>query len=355
MHLAVNGHPLHSRALSVTITQGEGGHFDVASYLLDLRKRGVVPVAGDLQPAGVIHHMQLSAVVDPQTKALSRISAAQPAVAFEASATTEGESCRDLIGRVVALDGVEVGAGYPRRLSAEIGGPRGCSHIFTLAHLLGSTIDTALDRMNKSTDTVYRVGERRFRRDVVIDGHETEAGPLELALQLTDLYYAPAAERVRPMDRFGEQLEIRALATIDVGQFILTSIAAAQRTRTLADLEHAEWQDRADVVSDLPGLSLFAGVSRELVGRFAEGPSDRPLLDALLMLSPALIQCAGALNEGWPAEAKRSRSRIGTSGLTDSCYMWRREGALGRSIQQEMDEGLLRPRRKQRESSTEKG
>jgi hypothetical protein len=349
MHLAVKGHPLHSRALSVTLTQGAGGDLDVAAYVLDLRKRGVVPVAGDLQPAGVIHHMQLSAVVDPRTRVLSRISAAQPAVAFEPSATTGGESCRDPIGRIVALEGVQLGANYPRRLSEEIGGPRGCSHIFTLAQLVGSTIETALDRIDATADTAFRVGERLFRRDVVFDGHEAEPGALELALQLTDLYCASAPEKARPMDRFGGLLEIRALMTVDVSKFLLTAITAAQRFRTLADLEHAEWQDRADAVSDLPGLFLFSGVSRELVTRFAGCPGDRPLLDALLMLAPAVIQCAGALSERWPAEAKRSRSRMGTSGLTDSCYMWRREGALGRAIQKELEEGVLRLRRRERE------
>jgi hypothetical protein len=88
-----------------------------------------------------------------------------------------------------------------------------------------------------------------------------------------------------------------------------------------------------------------------LLSRFAERPADRPLLDALLMLSPTLIQCAGALSERWPAEAKLSRSRMGTSGLTDSCYMWRREGALGRAIQKEIDDGVLRPRRRERDSA----
>lgn len=349
MHLAVKGHPLHSRALSITLLQGREGPLEIAAYLVDLRKRGVVPVAGDLQPAGVIHHMQLAATVDPHSRTLRGISAAQPAVAFEPSATTEGESCRDPITRIVNLEGVRLGADYPRRLSEEIGGPRGCSHIFTLAQLLGSTIDTALDRMPARVDA-FCAGQRLFRRDIIIDGHETESGALELPIQLTDLYYAPAGEKVRPMDRFGAQLEIRALTTIDVAQFRLSDITAAQRERTLADIEHAEWQDRADAVSDLAGLALFSGVSRELVHRFAGRPADRPLLDALLMLSPALIQCAGALSERWPTEAKRSRSKMGTSGLTDSCYMWRRDGALGRAIQKELDEGVLRLRRRERES-----
>jgi hypothetical protein len=42
---------------------------------------------------------------------------------------------------------------------------------------------------------------------------------------------------------------------------------------------------------------------------------------------------------------------MGTSGLTDSCYMWRRDGALGKAIQKEIDDGALRPRRRERESA----
>ena len=62
MHLQNTGHPLHSRALSVALTQNDAGQLALESYLLDLRKRGFVPVGGDLQGPGIIHHMRLRGV-----------------------------------------------------------------------------------------------------------------------------------------------------------------------------------------------------------------------------------------------------------------------------------------------------
>jgi hypothetical protein len=70
MDLSVRGHPLHTRALSVSLAQREDGRLDVLGEVLDLRKRGFVPVAGDLQPSGVVHQMQLRAVVAPETARL---------------------------------------------------------------------------------------------------------------------------------------------------------------------------------------------------------------------------------------------------------------------------------------------
>src|SRR5262249_28873610 len=57
MHLDLRGHPLHTRCLSITLVQRADGRLDVHGEIVDLRKRGFVPVAGDLQPSGVVHHM----------------------------------------------------------------------------------------------------------------------------------------------------------------------------------------------------------------------------------------------------------------------------------------------------------
>ena len=65
MELCVRGHPLHSRLLSVTLAQRADGRLDVFGEILDLRKRGFVPVAGDLQASGIVHQMQLRGVVEP--------------------------------------------------------------------------------------------------------------------------------------------------------------------------------------------------------------------------------------------------------------------------------------------------
>src|SRR5262245_51940015 len=124
MHLDHRGHPLHSRALSVTLSQRADGRLDARAALLDLRKRGFVPVGGELQSSGIIHHMLLDAIVDPATARLEKISAAQPSVAFEPSPASKGESCRDLAWRVEALAGATLDDGFAKRAGIEIGGPR---------------------------------------------------------------------------------------------------------------------------------------------------------------------------------------------------------------------------------------
>jgi len=333
MQLEVHGHPLHSRALSVTLVQRTDGHLDVAGRILDLRKRGFVPVAGDLQGAGIVHDMQLDCVLDPATQVLVRVVPEQRAVAFEPSALSEGECCRDPIDRVRALAGLAIDGQFRRHLSAAIGGPRGCSHILTLAHLLGSTVSRALalDRERFGPAPSRRPGERVFRRDVIIDGHEPAAGKVDLAVQLTDLHFAPAPAVALPMDRFAAQLEIRGLARVDLQSWALAQLSVAERRRTYDDLESAVWRDRSDAVQGVVGISLFQGVSADLTRRVGDEPGDRPLLDALLMLAPALIQCAAALSEGWPLRAKQSPSLMATGGLPDSCYMWRRDGALAKT------------------------
>jgi hypothetical protein len=323
MRLDLSGHPLHTRALSITLTQRPDARLDVHGSLLDLRKRGFVPVAADLQPSGIVHHMTLHGVVDPATLVLEALVAEQPAVAFEPSPVTRGESCRDPIDRVRALAGTRVDAGFARRLGNEIGGPRGCSHVLTLAHLLGGTVGWAVPRAGDG----HAAGERVFRRDVVIDGVETPGGGLDLGLQLTDLYLAPAPPVPRAMDRFRSAQEVRAVVGIDLGRYAIGSIRVAERRRDATSLD-APWRDRAEVAAGLTGVSLARGVSTALLERFADRRDDQPVLDALLMLAPALIQVFAAVSEAWPALAQDQRWLLGMGGRPDSCWMWRRGGPL---------------------------
>jgi hypothetical protein len=326
MHLDVGGHPLHSRALSVTLAARADGQLDVHGVVLDLRKRGFVPVGSELQPSGIVHHMTLDGVVDPTARRLDSIVAAQPSIAFEASAVTAGESCRDLGWRVGQLAGATFDDGWAQRLSAEIGGPRGCSHLLTLAQLLGSTVAWALD--HDVAAGPRRPGERIFRRDVIVDGHEQRGGGLTLALQLTDLHHAPAPPVAPSMARFASELEIRAKAEIDFSRFAIAALEIGQRRRERATLETAKWLDRADVAQGLVGQSVARGVSQALFKCLGDQPQDRPLLDAMLMLAPALIQCVAALSDSWPALAANNEWVIGMGGRPDSCYMWRAGGAL---------------------------
>jgi hypothetical protein len=339
MRLDVQGHPIHTRALSVTLLQRADGKIDVVGYLLDLRKRGFVPVAGDLQGIGIIHHMRLDAIVDPASVTIERITAHQQQVAFEPSATTGGEQCRDPIHAIESIAGTPLDAQFSRRLSAAIGGPRGCSHLLTLAHLLGSTVVWAVehDRTLHDGAPVRTPGERVFRRDLILDGFETPAadGTMVLAMQLADLHFAPAPPIARPMDRYAADLDMRGVLTIGFPSFALQRIEVAERRRAAATFERAAWSDLDAAVAGLVGLRFGFGITAELLRRLGERAGDRPLLDALLMVGPALIQCVAALSESWPATFKRSASLVGLGGLPDSCYMWRSDGALTRTREAE--------------------
>ena len=333
MRLEARGHPLHTRALSVVLAARADGRLDVHGAVLDLRKRGFVPVAGDLQGAGVIHDMRLAGKIDPGSATLETLAAEQRSVAFEASAVTGGESCRDPIDRIAALAGTRLDDGWARRLGDAIGGPRGCSHLLTLGHLLGSSAAWALarERALHGAAPARPAGQRVFRRDVVIDGHESAAAEMQLTAQTTDLHFAPAGAVVRPMERFAEQLEVRLVVEVEFPALTIGRLEAAERRRGAADLEDAAWRARGEAVAWLVGRRLGGGITAELLARLGGAPDDRPLLDTLLMLAPALVQCAAAMSEAWPLAFRTDPSVVAMGGLPDSCYMWRRDGALDRA------------------------
>ncbi|MEW6268678.1 MAG: DUF2889 domain-containing protein [Thermodesulfobacteriota bacterium] len=335
MQLAARGVPIHTRTLSVTLLGGEGREIEVAAYVLDLRKRGFVPVAGDLQGTGIIHHMQLAGTIDRRERRLCRITARMPTVAFEASVASGGESCRDLVARVDALAGTPLDSGYARRLGVEIGGPRGCSHVLTLAQLLGPTATWALheDARLHGEEAPRRRGERIFRRDVVVDGYELDGG-LWLTLQMNDIHFAPSSADAPSIDRFAAQLELQGAARVTMGEMKVGELALAERRRDARSLEVAEWLPRADRAEPIVGLSLRSGITATLLRQFGEAGGagdDQPWLDALLMLAPATVQCMASFIDTWTKVPWVRAAGNETGGFPDSCYMWRRDGALGRT------------------------
>src|SRR5512143_3303591 len=237
MPLSAAGNPLHTRALSVTLAEAAAPEVAFAAYVLDLRKRGFAPVGGDLQGPGIIHHMRLNGRLDRAAARVTAIDAEMPNVAFEASAATGGESCRDQIGRVAGLAGLALDQGWSPALGAAIGGIRGCSHILTLAHLLGPSARWGLaeDARLHGGAPARRPGERIFRRDVAVDGYEPALGELVFTLQLNDLHFAPAPALAEPMDRYAAQREIVARATLTMQTLELTSLELRERWRTAAD------------------------------------------------------------------------------------------------------------------------
>lgn len=341
--ILVRGTPAHTRTLEVVLSQSDPDRLAAHGIILDLRKRGLVPMAGDLQTAGVIHHMSVDATLAVEDLRVESIRTEQPNVAFEPSPGTGGECCRDPGKRIEALAGSAIDPGYARRLGAAIGGPLGCSHVLTLAQLLGSTALAAVasDREAYGAIATRRPGERLFDRSLSIDGFESPEGGLCLALQLADLHFAPAPAVAQPYDRLCGQRELRIEAEIDLAVMKLVRISAAERVDDALTPGGASWQ--AQDLRFLEGHAVLAGMARTLFERLGDAPARRPLLDALLNIAPGMIQCMPALSNYWQRWRDAHASGDGSSdatravsgpmgGMSDSCYMWRRDGALQRQL-----------------------
>jgi hypothetical protein len=320
--------PLHTRALSVSLDAAADGILAARASLIDIRKTGVVPVGGDLGTPGLVHQMWLEASIDPRGPRLRSVSAHQPNVAFEPSALTGGESCRDPVARLTMLEGATLDDDFLGHLSAAQGGPRGCSHILTIAQVLVATVRWAFDAGGRrSPDARRRIGERVFRRDIVVDASRQADGDLEIISQLSDLTFARADEVAQPMQRFAGLHEVRVRAGVEVATLTFSDLRAAERRRVHDSLDATGWIDRSERVAGLRGVSIFRGVSAALMERLAAAggpPRARRGADARADVHPGVRGDVGGM--AGPRGGRRVDHRHG--GLPDSCYMWRRGGAL---------------------------
>jgi hypothetical protein len=333
MEIEAIGAPAHTRTLVVTLAKASDRVL-ASGAIVDVRKRGLVPMASDLQTAGVIHDMRVRAEIALSPPRVAAIGVEQASVAFEPSLATGGECCRDPGPRIAALVDTPLDGDSARRLAAALGGPLGCSHVLTLAHLLLSTAQTglALDR-ERHGDAARPDGQRMFHRSLTIDGVLGRDG-LHLAVQQADVHFAPIVPRedTDPLERLAGRFEIRAQADVDPDAMVLRSLRAAER-ETGRDAFYGEWRDRSGPLADLAGKSALTGMAGALFARLGEREGDRPLLDALLNLAPTLIQCVPAVMERWQSRPSAPRpGMMAGGGMTDSCYMWRRGGALHRRM-----------------------
>jgi hypothetical protein len=343
------GQPLHTRSLTLAAAATGDGRLHVRGDVIDLRKRGMMPVPGGLQAAGLIHHMHLDATFDPERRVLEKLTTGQPSVAFEPSEESRGECCRDPAPRLQALVGECVDDGWSRRLAAAFGGPRGCSHLLTLAQLLGSAAPRVLDWESEQGRLTRRArGERVFSRMLSIDGLEPDEGHMALHLQLTDVHSEPARDAAGYMDRFGRQSETQVLAHVDGATLGITALDAVERERTLEGFGPGGWRDLGERVGVLVGHSIMGGLARRVLEHFGDDADHVLLRDCLLNLAPGYIQCMAAALDRVLEQAVEARRRADSGGVApasergknvsdsaiggtpDSCYMWRSDGALAK-------------------------
>jgi hypothetical protein len=338
---AVTGpEPIHTRALGVQAALRADARVEARGYLVDLRTRGFLPVGGSMQGMGIIHQMELTWVVDPATDTVEVVVPAQPTVAFEASPETAGESCRDPIGRLAAVAGTRLGKAHTTAMREQAGGALGCSHLVTLAFFMDGALRAGLarDRLRHPGRLGRAGGGTLFRRDLVFDAREQADGALAVVMRQNDLDWNAAPAGTLAPERFARHHELDATLAVDLWPGSLLEVEGRERVRTAEDFVDAAWQDRGTVLAPLRGLGLARGAAGEIAQRLGDAPETIPWRDALLMLAPALVQCRAAHPDTWHAKVRTTPLHPGLTAIPDSCYMWRRGGALER-IRQELGAG----------------
>ena len=333
--------PVHTRALGVRAALRADRKVEARGYLIDLRTRGFLPVGGSMQGMGIIHHMELTWVIDPATDTVEQVVAAQPTVAFEASPETGGESCRDPVARLAAAAGTRLGKAQTGAMRDAAGGPLGCSHLVTLAFFMDGALRAGLARDRARHPG--RLGDggvasTLFQRDLVADARERTDGRVTVVLRLNDLDWNDAPPGRLAPERFARHHELDATLEVDLWPGNLLELVGRERLRTAADFAGVAWTDRSELLARLCGLGLARGAAGEIAARLGDAPEVAPWRDAFLMLAPALVQCRAAHPDAWHDKVRTTMRHPGLTAIPDSCYMWRRGGALER-IRQDLGAG----------------
>jgi hypothetical protein len=329
LDLQLTGHPVHTRAFTLLVSERGDGRVRALGNVIDLRKSGFSPMPGDVQPMGLIHDMAIDAEVDLASARLERLETAQRRVAVEPAPITRGESCRDPAANLQALVGRPIDADFARALGEVHGGPRGCSHLLTLFQLIADALPRALERERtlRAEGLARRARESLFRRSVLFDG-VLAGDALQLAVQLGDFHNGSDDGVRQPEERLVHVHEARVQATLDLGTARLVEVRAAERERRETRAGRS-WVDRSADAAALVGRPILPGLGRLVIEHFSARPADHLLRHALLHLAPGFVQCTAILSEHLadPARA-RGAAIVPMGGYADSCYMWRSDGPL---------------------------
>jgi hypothetical protein len=312
--------------ITLRVEWGAGGRIEVDGRLVDLRKRGIVPLAGTIQGPGIVHDMAARVQLEPGSLRVLAVAPAMNAYPFAPSRQTGGEGCPAKLGDVQQLLGLSLADGYGDAVMERIGGPRGCFHVLTLLRLLGPSVVWAMgrDRARTSGPRAPAPGSRIFARSVIVDGHWHGGTDLELHGRLSDVLFPPGAETL-PLQ---EELEQGFEAEVDLGVSLpaMTARTPAGRVRESGPGvgNVGPWRP-VEALGRLDGLALRKGFSARVQELFEDPAGAQPLTHLALMLAPVVMQCIPSLID--ELEIGRRRAE-GPHAATDSCHMWRAGGPL---------------------------
>lgn len=322
--------PLHTRTISLRLAWAEPGYAVAEGRVLDLRKRGLVPLAAKLQGPGVVHDIAVSVRLEVATRNIVAITPTMSAYPFDPGPATFGEGCPNILPRVQSLLGCDLGDEFAGRVFANIGGPRGCFHIYTVMRLLGPSIRQALDSEARRrsaagmASVIPAPGSPIFSRSVIVDGARGEGLRLALRGMLFDLYYVPGAEVLPLEEEMAASMEAIADVEVEVPGMAILSASGRRRQSGHAIENPGAWTDVPDA-GQLVGLTMYRGYSSAVEKRVAADDDGGAFQHLLFMLAPTLIQCMPSLMDEveW-----RPRRAEGARGAVDSCHMWRDNGPL---------------------------
>jgi hypothetical protein len=325
MPFEICGEPAHTRGLSIALKKGEGSSVDFRADILDLRKSGLMGLAGRIATAGIIHKMEVSGAFSGETATLERITWDQSHVMHEANRATRGECCRDPMQRLEELVGTRIGEGFVSDLKKSFGGPLGCTHVNTLLQELNAAVRQF--RRGPVLAVAHAAGERIAARSVFFDAMFSEDGTtISIGVRLTDTCYGS-------LDGNGNETlvshdEVRVVANVELAGWVLRDVQARERSRTGPEFGAVPWRDRADALDELPGRSLGRGMTRFCLEHFGTREEDARLQSALLCLAPGMTQVGVTLSDAL-APSSSSASPMGSPlAGPGPCYMLRSEGPL---------------------------
>ena len=313
--------------ISLRLGWGDGGSLVAQGRIFDLRKRGVVPLAGKLQGPGVVHDMAVRLQLDYPGLHIRAVEPSMSAFPFAPGPATRGEGCPDRLPDVQRLVGASLRAGYGPTLMETVGGPRGCFHIFTLLRLIGPTIEAVVAReqaRRPSSGMSPAAGSPLFARSVIVDGMKGEGISIVLRGMLFDLHYPPGADALPLEEELEASFEATADMEIGVPSMAITTGSGRVR-RSGAGIEALGSWESVATIDGLIGRSMMKGYTAQVQELFAGTADLGPLQHLLFMMAPTLMQCFPSLAEELELRPRRAE---GPHAAVNSCHMWRADGPL---------------------------
>jgi DUF2889 family protein len=322
--------PLHTRMISVRLIWGEAGRLRAAGRIFDLRKRGIVPLAGKLQGPGIVHDMAAQIDLDYPSLDIRGIAPSMSAFPFAPGPATRGEGCPDRLPDAQGLVGLSLRGDYGATLTQTVGGPRGCFHVFTLLRLIGPTVESvvAREQSRRSVNgTTPAPGSPIFARSVIVDGFKGDGLSLTLRGTLFDLHYPPGADSLPLEEELEESLEASADVGVEIPAMLINASSGRVRRSGPGVGVVGRWES-VDTVEQLTGRPMQRGYTAEVQRLFAQSVGLEPLQHLLFMMAPTMMQCFPSLLEELDVRPRRAES---PHAAVDSCHMWRADGPLVKS------------------------